>query len=104
MTERSFVYAICLSVGIASALSAQVPLNSAPARNVGWPMLTVSNVNPNLVEGKEMDGPQAVAVDSSVSPPILYVSDRINNRVMAWKNASSFGPGTPADFIIGQKD
>ena len=91
MTERSLVHAICLSVGIAGALSAQVPLNSAPARNVGWPQLTVSNRNPNLVEGKEMDGPQAVAVDSSVSPPILYVS--AGQVTVQVPYESAIGPG-----------
>ncbi len=104
MKPRNYVYAICLSVGIAGALSAQTPLNNTPARDLGWPQLNVTNRNPNLVEGRELFQPESVAVDSSASPPILYVSDTSNNRVMAWKNATSFAPGTPADFIVGQKD
>src|SRR5579872_2426741 len=104
MRPRNPVYAVCLSVAIVGALNAQVPLNRTPARDVGWPQLSVSNRNPNLVEGRELYSPQGLAVDNSISPPILYVSDTNNNRVMAWKNASSFAPGAPADFIIGQKD
>src|SRR4029077_6366155 len=66
--------------------------------------LTVSNFNPNLVEGRELNQPQGVAIDNSVTPPVLYVSDLANNRVLGWKNALSFSFGAPADFVIGQPD
>lgn len=51
-----------------------------------------------------MYSPQSLALDTSVNPPILYVSDFWNNRVLAWKNASGFANGATADFVIGQKD
>jgi sugar lactone lactonase YvrE len=60
--------------------------------------------SPNLVEGRELYAPQAVALDNSVSPPILYVSDYVNNRVLAWKNAATFTTGQKADLAIGQPD
>jgi len=39
-------------------------------------------------------------------PPVLYVSDTLNNRVLAWeKTPADFrASGAKADFVIGQKD
>ncbi|MDX1979692.1 MAG: hypothetical protein SFV51_05440 [Bryobacteraceae bacterium] len=85
-------------------LSAQINLNRAPSRVIGHPQLQVVSGNPNYVEGREMFNPSAVAVDTSASPPIVYVSDTGNNRVLAWRNAASFENGVPADVIIGQRD
>jgi uncharacterized protein (TIGR03437 family) len=91
--------------GAASAYS-QITLNPVAERAVGTPQLTVENSpqSPNLVEGREFYAPQAVAFDTSVSPPILYVSDYVNNRVLAWKNGASFTTGQKADLAIGQPD
>src|ERR1035438_2026699 len=100
---------ISLAILCASAASAQITLNTVPTREVGQPQLlanpfSVPNVNPNLVEGREFYLPGSVALDTSVTPPILYVSDTRNNRVLAWKNAASFTNGKPADLVIGQHD
>ena len=91
--------------GLAPVYS-QITLNPVPERAVGTPRLIVENSpqSPNLVEGREFYAPQAVALDNSVSPPILYVSDYLNNRVLAWKNAASFTTGQKADLVIGQPD
>src|SRR5262245_45759166 len=89
--------------GLAGALSAQVILNRNPSRAVGQPQLAVNTRNPNLVEGREFYGPQAAALDTSVNPPVLYVSDSLNNRVLGWKSIG-FSNGAKADFVIGQKD
>jgi uncharacterized protein (TIGR03437 family) len=84
----------------------QITLNPVAERAVGTPQLTVANSpqSPNLVEGREFYAPQAVALDTSVSPAILYVSDYLNNRVLAWKNAAGFTDGQKADLAIGQPD
>jgi uncharacterized protein (TIGR03437 family) len=82
----------------------QVILNPVPARAIGQPILIPESGNPNLVEGRELFGPQGIAVDNSVSPPIVYVADTGNNRVLAWKNAASFSNGAMADLVIGQPD
>jgi uncharacterized protein (TIGR03437 family) len=91
----------------------QVTLNTVPAREVGQSKLIPESGNPNLVEGRELYSPQGIAVDNSVSPPIVYVADTGNNRVLAWKNAASFCPsgssssacnGAFADLVIGQPD
>ncbi len=61
-------------------------------------------IAPNLVEGREFNNPQAVALDTSRTPPILYVADFGNNRVLAWKSATGFTNGAYADLVIGQRD
>ena len=94
----------CASVCFPQAL---VPLNPAPSRIVGHPQaeqLSVVSTAPNLVEGRELWGPNGIALDTSVTPNILYVSDTFNNRVLAWKDATGFTSGQPADLVIGQQD
>ena len=51
-----------------------------------------------------MFAPQGIALDTSVTPPILYVADFGNNRILAWKNAAGFQKGDFADLVIGQRD
>jgi uncharacterized protein (TIGR03437 family) len=99
------------SLVFCTALSAQTAaLNTLPSREVGQPIfprpnpLAVTTRVPNLVEGRELFLPASVALDTTAAPPIVYVADFGNNRVMAWKNATSFSNGKPADLIIGQKD
>ena len=82
----------------------QVTLNTVPARAIGQSILIPESGNPNLVEGRELYSPQGIAVDNSASPPIVYVADTGNNRVLAWKNAASFSNGATADLVIGQPD
>ena len=86
----------------------QALLNTSASRAIGQPQLLpnnqVSTGNPNLVEGRELYSPQSVAIDKDASPPALYVSDTGNNRVLAWKNATSFSNGKPADLVVGQRD
>ncbi|MGA3019277.1 MAG: hypothetical protein ABSF62_19300 [Bryobacteraceae bacterium] len=103
MTKR---YISVLTLAFAGAVTAfaQITLNSVPSRSIGSPALNITSTNPNLVEGREFYSPQSVAVDTSVSPPIIYVSDTGNNRVLAWKNANSFQSGQFADLQIGQPD
>ncbi len=89
-------------------LEAQTIFNPAPSRIVGQAVLqqqgVLTAIAPNLVEGREFNNPQAVAVDTSVTPHVLYVADFGNNRVLAWKNASGFTKGDYADIAIGQRD
>jgi len=110
MKHRSVLFLMLLG---ATPGFPQVTLNPVPARAIGQPILIPESGNPNLVEGRELYGTQGIAVDSSVSPPIVYVADTGNNRVLAWKNAASFCPpssssstcnGAAADLVIGQPD
>jgi len=64
----------------------------------------LEGVGPNVVEGREMNGPAGVAVDNSVSPPILYVADAGNNRVLGYQYATQLTAGSVADLVLGQID
>jgi uncharacterized protein (TIGR03437 family) len=83
---------------------AQVTLNPVPTRAIGQDSTTIKSLNPNLVEGREFDLPEGLALDLSTNPPALYVSDYGNNRVLGFKNAVSFANGQPADLVLGQPD
>ena len=83
---------------------AQTPLNPLPTRVIGQDNLNVTNLAPNLVEGREFNAPLSVALDTSANPPHLYVADTENNRVLGWLNASSFSNGQKADIVVGQLD
>src|ERR1700686_5525866 len=106
------IQSIVFSTAIFAAtpfLVAQTVFNSSPSRIVGQAVLqrtgliTASAVN--LVEGRGFNRPGGVELDTSASPPILYVVDAGNNRVLAWKNAFGFTKGAPmADLVIGQRD
>ena len=79
-----------------------IPLNPVPTRVVGQVGLSQSSLN--LVEGREFNSPQGLALDLNVTPPILYVADTANSRVLAFRNANSFTNGQKADLVIGQVD
>ncbi len=106
-TMRALVLC-CLVLLPLDLLDAQSPspLSATPARVVGQASVksVASSDHPNLVEGKELWRPNAVAIDTSISPAALYVSDSGNNRVLGWRNAASFANGAPADIVIGQRD
>jgi uncharacterized protein (TIGR03437 family) len=93
-----------LVAGLQVPALGQSVLNLSPSRIVGQRSLTITSAAPNLVEGRELNAPLAVAVDRSSTPPVLYVADFGNNRVMAWRNATGFANGAPADFVLGQVD
>jgi uncharacterized protein (TIGR03437 family) len=79
--------------------------NPSPLREFGQPRLSpIPTANPNRVEGRELFNPQSVAVDATGTPPILYVADTQNNRILAWKDANAFTKGDAADLVIGQAD
>lgn len=106
------ITAFAAVAAVIQSLGAQTPtstvFNPAPSRIVGQAVLQqqglLTATAPNLVEGREFNGPQAIAIDTSVAPPILYVADTGNNRVLAWKDATAFTKGDPANKVIGQRD
>lgn len=107
---RSSYSALFLFLALAAAAAAQIVLDPSPARVIGHPtvspaeQLVVTNVNPNLGVSGGMYAPQGIAVDTSGAAPILYVADYGNNRVLAWKNATSTTLKNlqAPDLIIGQ--
>jgi sugar lactone lactonase YvrE len=48
--------------------------------------------------------PRGVAIDRSVTPNRVYVSDSMYHRVLGWNNADALTNGAPADLVIGQPD
>ena len=64
----------------------------------------LEGIGPNVVEGREMNGPAGIALDNSVSPPILYIADAGNNRVLGYQYATQLTAGSIADLILGQID
>jgi uncharacterized protein (TIGR03437 family) len=103
MNLKLIVQAIALS-GVLMAQPVSVILNPAPSRVLGHPKRELVTASPNYVEGRELTTPQGIALDTSVSPPILYVSDTGNNRVLAWRNPVNAANGVQADLVIGQRD
>jgi uncharacterized protein (TIGR03437 family) len=92
-------YALVAFQGIA-----QITLDPSPSRVIGQDSIQISNVHPNLVEGREFFDPLGIALDTSTSPPHLYVADTGNNRILGFSNASSFANGQKADIVVGQPD
>src|ERR1039457_24126 len=111
MLSKNSVYIIA-ALFCATAGRAQITLNTVPTREIGQPQtpelalnpFAVPNLNPNLVEGRELYGPTGIALDTSVTPPRIYVADAGNNRILAWKDAVNFTNGKFADLVIGQLD
>jgi uncharacterized protein (TIGR03437 family) len=104
-----YFFSITVALCCATAGRAQITLNTLPTREIGQPRLlsnpfAVPNANPNLVEGRELYSPTGIALDTSVTPPRIYVADTNNNRVLAWKDAVGFKNGAMADLVIGQLD
>ena len=89
---------------LANAAAQSVTLNTLPSRVIGQDSLTISSVNPNLVEGREFYQPEGLAIDRSAATPALYVADTLNNRVLGFRNAASFQNGQKADVVLGQAD
>src|ERR1700722_6350219 len=58
----------------------------------------------NLIDASGMLSPQSVAIDTSVTPNRLYVSDNGNSRVLGYRNVATFVSGGAADLVIGQPD
>jgi sugar lactone lactonase YvrE len=74
------------------------------ARRLLLGLAACTTANPNLVEGREFFTPSAIALDTTTSPPILYVADTNNNRILAWKNATAFTNGKAADLTLQAND
>ncbi|MCC6344774.1 MAG: hypothetical protein IT166_21415, partial [Bryobacterales bacterium] len=79
-------------------------MNTSATRVLGSTSTRLVSTSPNLAEAKDLLNPNSVALDTSASPPIIYIADTGNNRVLAWRNALSFDNGAPADLVLGQLD
>jgi uncharacterized protein (TIGR03437 family) len=103
MRQIIFALLTCL-LAVPVCLRAQLTLNPNPSRMIGQARLTFSGDQMNLVEGRELNGPVAVAIDASSTPAAIYVADVGNNRVLGWRDSVNFANGATADVIVGQRD
>ncbi len=103
--KKLFGYFIVLSTTMWGQ-NASPTINPTPTRQFGHPAFSISptQASPNLVEGRELNFPGQIALDTSVSPPILYIADVGNNRVLGFKSIASLSAGNKADLVIGQQD
>ncbi len=102
--KNNNLHLFCAFLLTAAAGGAQTLFNATPTRVLGQPRPNVATVSPNYIEGRELATPQGIALDTTVSPPILYVADTGNNRILAWRDATTGGNGVKADKVIGQRD
>jgi uncharacterized protein (TIGR03437 family) len=105
MTLSKALLLCFVSVLAVSDAVGQAPLNgSHPPRVIGQPSVDfiLSSQNPNVVQGRELWAPSGVALDTSLTPPAVYVADTANNRILGWRNAASFQNGAYADLVLGQ--
>lgn len=96
---------------LAAALSAQ-SLFVKPVKVFGDPNfigtaanpLTFDSYGPNVVEGRELEQPEGIALDPSPSAnqPNVYISDTANNRVLGFKYSTQLTAGAFADLVLGQ--
>jgi uncharacterized protein (TIGR03437 family) len=101
---RSFLVLLSALSLFAGGSFAQTVFHPVPTRILGQNSAQITSYNPNLVEGREFDFPDGIAIDTSTSPPALYVADYLNNRVLGFRSATSFANGQHADIVIGQTD
>jgi uncharacterized protein (TIGR03437 family) len=66
--------------------------------------LAFDSIGPNVVEGRELYAPLGIALDTSVSPAIVYIADTNNNRVLGYRYSTQLNAGAFADVILGQPD
>lgn len=108
--KKLFCYFFALSATMWGQTTSVSPtINPIATRQFGHPISeNLSNLptqaSPNLVEGRELDAPGPIAFDTSVTPPILYIADIGNNRVLAYKNPAGVTAGKTADLVLGQQD
>lgn len=102
--KRLLLTVLATSLATPVWLPAQLILNPNPSRMIGQTRLTFTGDQANLVEGRGLNGPQSVAIDTTSTPPAIYVADTNNSRVLGWKDAANFSNGAEADIVIGQRD
>ena len=80
------------------------PLTTDTTADVVLGQLDFLHNGPNLIDGRGLDNPESVAIDTSTVPNRLYASDSNNSRVLGYKDVTTFVNGGAADLVIGQPD
>ncbi len=58
----------------------------------------------NTIDADTLDNPYYVAIDKSVNPNRLYITDWQNSRVLGFHSLAALVRGADADLVIGQPD
>jgi sugar lactone lactonase YvrE len=85
-------------------LKYNTPLTTDTTADVVLGQVDLIHNGENLIDARGLFNPNSVAIDKTVSPNRLYVTDTDNNRVLGYKNVSTFVNGGAADLVIGQSD
>src|ERR1700730_6739341 len=91
-----------LAVLGALALSISAYASGNTTANLVLGQLDFTHNGANIVDGRGLYAPAAVALDYSVTPNPIYVADYSNNRVLGWSSNTNFANGKAADLVIGQ--
>jgi uncharacterized protein (TIGR03437 family) len=75
-------------------------LSPSAYRTLGQPNLNQNGIN--LLQGHELNGPAAVAIDARNGATHIYISDSANARVLGWRDVASYQVDNPADLVLGQ--
>ena len=95
---------VCMLIVAAAVAIPSIAMQGDTTADRVLGQLDFSHNAANLIDGRGLDSPPSVALDVSVTPNRLYVSDGLNSRVLAWKDVATFSNGSPADLVIGQPD
>jgi Abnormal spindle-like microcephaly-assoc'd, ASPM-SPD-2-Hydin/NHL repeat len=95
--------AVCLLL-IAALATPSFAMDGDTIADIVLGQLNFSTDPQTITTGSGLDGPYSVAVDASVVPNRLYISDFQNNRVLGFKSVSALTNGASADLVIGQPD
>ena len=87
---------------VVSAGTLMGQLGPSARRVLGQPDLRQNGFN--SLEGVELFAPSSVALDERDAEVHVYVVDRLNSRVLAWRDLTSLESGASADLVLGQID
>jgi DNA-binding beta-propeller fold protein YncE len=80
--------------------SAYGQVSSSAYRVLGQTNFAGNSVN--LVQGSELNSPAGIALDTRGKQVHVYISDTLNNRILAWADVNSYQIGNPPAIILGQ--
>lgn len=94
----------CILMAVAIAIAGTPGSPGDTTADFGLGQLDFVHNTQNFVTSASLSGSNQIAIDSHSSPNHLYVADSQNNRILGWKNATSFTNCHVPDIIIGQPD
>ena len=111
MNRNSLIYFSYFIIVILSAVLLAFPSDASALETAADLVLGQANfaghtVNAGAGAGSVnnigVNDPFAVAIDQSVTPNHVYVTDMNNNRVLGWTDEASLINGQPANLVFGQ--